>query len=94
MSAQYRDAMDAATPLFPARHSADSPAGHGSTMPSHYRYAPILDDRTALRRIVDEADVLTVDGRAWLLVACPPPLVDYLSHFDAATEDDEEGDGA
>ena len=91
LTQQEQDARDLATPLFPARHP--SQATH-CTFHGRFRYDPVPDDRAALRRIVEEADIITAHGRAWLLVVLPPSLADYLASLDAATEDDEDSHDA
>ena len=47
------------------------------------------DERKALTQIAEEADLLEVEGRAWLLVPASGWLVDTLAAVNAASEDME-----
>ena len=44
-----------------------------------------------MAEIADTADVLDVEGRAWLLVPASPWLIDALAAFGAEGEDREPG---
>ncbi len=47
------------------------------------------DERKALTQIAEEADLLEVEGRAWLVVPASGWLVDTLAAVNAASEDME-----
>ena len=47
------------------------------------------DERKAMAEIADTADVLDVEGQAWLLVPASPWLLDTLAAFGAEAEDRE-----
>ena len=49
------------------------------------------DERKAMAEIADTADVLVVEGRAWLLVPASPWLIDVLAALGAEAEDREPG---
>ena len=66
-------------------------------------YIPVLDqvglahmlgdlapvERKAMAEIADTADLLDVEGRAWLLIPASPWLLDTLAAFGAEAEDRE-----
>ena len=53
---------------------------------------PIQTEREALKAIIKDADLLEVDGRQFLLVRTPAPLMDFLIEYSAGTEDLEDDD--
>ena len=53
---------------------------------------PIVTDGEALEWLVEQADVLEVDERTFLLIEATPPLLDFMDTFGADREDMEDDD--
>lgn len=53
---------------------------------------PSSTERRALRQIVEEADLLEVDGRMFLLAPISPDTVEVLASFESEAADLEDGD--
>ena len=52
----------------------------------------LADPETALRQIIETADMFEAGGGTWLLAPAPPELVDALAVVGAADEDREPDD--
>ena len=82
-----RDAEYFSTPLFPPHGRRQSHC----TAPDFARYEPVGSDAHALRRIIEQSDLIEAGGRTWLLVELTRPLFDYLVMYGASEVDDEDG---
>ena len=82
-----RDAEALATPGFPA--PVPYMSENYTTQPPLERYDPVVSERAALERLVEQSDVIEAADRQWLLVELTDALLDFLSVFTAATEDAE-----
>ena len=51
---------------------------------------PVTTPREALRRMIERADLLIVEGESWLLIRAPQPLLELLAELDAEAEDLED----
>lgn len=54
------------------------------------RFTDIRTAEEAVRRIIEETDVIEIDGRRWLLTRCPEPLLWFLALFGTEEEDLED----
>ena len=88
--ARYRDEdrFTADHPFFV--HPEIAKPGKPTVKPPLWRYHPVMTEREALERLVDQADVLEVEERTFLLIEATPPLWDFLVTFGADREDLEE----
>ena len=82
-----RDAEALATPGFPA--PVPYMSENYTTQPPLERYDPVVNERAALERLVEQSDVIEAADRQWLLIELTDAPLDFLAVFTAATEDAE-----
>lgn len=90
--ARYRD-EDHFTPDHPLfAHPEIAKPGEPTVKFPMGRYHPVVTAEEALDRLIEQADVLEVDERTFLLIEATPPLWDFLVTFGADREDKEDDD--
>lgn len=70
------------------------PIAEASVLRRRYLSPQVPDPLAALAAIAERADLIIVEGQAWLLCPANQPLLDQLAALDAYREDLEEDDPA
>jgi len=90
--ATHREAPREWQPFFAPKGPIDDAVLY--TINPHSRQDPIRNTAHAVERIMNQSDLLEVDGRRFLLVELTPPLENFLVVYGADREDLEDGGDA